>query len=71
MALIDKLKAIADGFRASRGTSKEYSLDEMAVLAAEKVGSGSGGSGDGSPRIVENAVNIAAVVSVTAENYTG
>lgn len=40
MALIDKLKAIADGFRASRGTTKEYSLDEMAVLAAEKVGGG-------------------------------
>lgn len=38
MALIDKLKAIADGFRASRGTTREYSLDEMAVLAAEKVG---------------------------------
>jgi hypothetical protein len=36
MALIDKLKAIADGFRASRGTEQEYSLDEMAVLAAEK-----------------------------------
>lgn len=36
MALIDKLKAIAEGFRASRGTTKEYSLDEMAVLAAEK-----------------------------------
>ena len=69
MALIDKLKAIADGFRASRGTEQKYSLDEMAVLAAEKVGGGS--SGDGSPRIVENAVNIAAVVSVTAENYIG
>lgn len=35
MALTDKLTAIADGFRASRGTSQKYSLDEMAVLAAE------------------------------------
>lgn len=35
MALTDKLKAIANGFRSSRGTTKEYSLDEMAILAAE------------------------------------
>lgn len=40
MALIDKLTAIADGFRASRGTTQEYTLDEMAVLAAEEVGGG-------------------------------
>lgn len=66
MALIDKLKAIADGFRASRGTTKGYSLDEMAVLAAEKVG---GSGGDGSPRVVESLVNIETVVSVTWENY--
>ena len=32
----ESIKAIADGFRASRGTEQEYSLDEMAVLAAEK-----------------------------------
>ncbi len=38
MALINKLKAIGDGFRTSRGTTQEYSLDEMAVLAAESVG---------------------------------
>lgn len=64
MALIDKIKAIANGFRASRGTTKEYSLDEMAVLAAEKVGGGSeGGAGDGSPRVVENVVNIGVVAS--------
>lgn len=44
MALIDKLKAIADGFRASRGTEQEYSLDEMAVLAAEKVEAVPGGT---------------------------
>jgi hypothetical protein len=39
MALIDKLTAIADGFRSSHGTTNKYSLDEMAVLAAEVVGS--------------------------------
>ena len=44
MALTDKLTAIADGFRTSRGTEQKYTLDEMAVLAAEKVGGG-GGSG--------------------------
>jgi hypothetical protein len=60
MALIDKLKAIANGFRASRGTEQEYSLDEMAVLAAEKVGGGSGGSGDGTPKAVKSLVNITA-----------
>ena len=45
MALIDKLKAIADGFRSSRGTTQEYTLDEMATLAAEPV-SGSGGDSE-------------------------
>ncbi len=38
MALIDKLKAIADGFRSARGTSNPLTLDEMAVLAAEPLG---------------------------------
>lgn len=38
MALTDKLAAIGDGFRSSRGTTDKYSLDEMAVLAAEPVG---------------------------------
>lgn len=42
MALTDKLTAIADGFRTSRGTEQKYTLDEMAVLAAEKVGGGAG-----------------------------
>lgn len=42
MALIEKLTAIADGFRTSRGTTQEYTLDEMAVLAAEEVGGGGG-----------------------------
>ena len=43
MALTDKLTAIADGFRTSRGTEQKYTLDEMAVLAAEKVGGGGAG----------------------------
>ena len=38
MALTDKLKAIADGFRSSRGTTEKLSLDEMAALAAASVG---------------------------------
>lgn len=45
MALIDKITAIADGFRTSRGITNKLSLDEMAALAAENVG-GSGGGGD-------------------------
>lgn len=44
MTLIEKLQAIADGFRTSRGTEQKYTLDEMAVLAAEKVGGGSSSS---------------------------
>ena len=42
MALTDKLTAIADGFRTSRGTEQKFTLDEMAVLAAENVGGGGG-----------------------------
>lgn len=38
MALTDKLTAIADGFRASRGTAAKYTLDDMAALAAEPLG---------------------------------
>lgn len=41
MALIDKLTAIGDGFRTSRGTTDKYTLDQMAVLAAEPAGGGS------------------------------
>lgn len=40
----ESIEAIADGFRTSRGTEQKYTLDEMAVLAAEKVGGGAGGS---------------------------
>lgn len=83
MAIVDKLTAIADGFRSSRGTSKEYSLDEMAVLAAEKLSGGdSGGSGasgltcevqiasDVSNPVV-TAVNLAARVSVSSIVFEG
>lgn len=38
MALIDKLRAIGDGFRSSRGTEQEFTLDEMAAMASEPVG---------------------------------
>lgn len=38
MALIDKLRAIGDGFRESRGTTQEYTLDEMAQMAREASG---------------------------------
>lgn len=38
MALIDKLTAIADGFRTSRGLTDKLPLDKMAELAAERVG---------------------------------
>lgn len=41
----ESIEAIADGFRTSRGTEQKYTLDEMAVLAAEKVGGNSGGGG--------------------------
>lgn len=42
MALIDKLTAIGNGFRESRGTTTKYTLDEMAVLASEPIGGGGG-----------------------------
>lgn len=38
MALIDKLEAIGEGFRTSRNTTDKYTLDQMAVLAAEPLG---------------------------------
>ena len=54
MALTDKLTAIADGFRLSRGTSKKYTLDDMAILAAENIVA----SSDGSPIEVEKNINV-------------
>lgn len=38
MALTDKLTAIAEGFRTSRGIHDALTLDEMAVLSAEPLG---------------------------------
>ena len=35
MALTDKLTAIAEGFRFSRGTTDKYTLEQMAIMAAE------------------------------------
>lgn len=37
LILEDSLKHIADGFRSSRGTTQEYTLSEMAAMAAEPV----------------------------------
>ena len=66
MALTDKLTAIADGFRTSRGTEQKYTLDEMAVLAAEKVGGNSGGGGSGGGIIFKGA----ALEEIYAGTYT-
>ena len=80
MALTDKLTAIADGFRTSRGTEQKYTLDEMAVLAAEKVGGNSGGGGqpacvatvkEGSDVTMESAVNISVDAEVKAVGFLG
>ena len=69
MALTDKLVAIADAIRGKTGKTDALTLDQMATeIAGIQTGGGSGG--DGSPRVVENVVNIAVGVSVTAENYT-
>lgn len=59
MALTDKLTAIADGFRSSRGTSDPLSLDEMAVLAAEPMSSGGDGDLD--------AILDKSIVDITSE----
>ena len=42
MALTEKLTAIAEGFRESRGTTDKLTLDAMATLAAEPIGGGGG-----------------------------
>lgn len=62
--LSDKLTAIADGFRASRGTTQEYSLDEMAAMAAEPVG-----GDDGNNAAV--ALLQGDVAEITDENFPG
>ena len=63
--LVGKLAAIANGFRSSRGTTQEYSLDEMATLAAEPVG----GSGDG--KNVAVALLQGELTEITDENFPG
>lgn len=60
MALTDKLTAIADAIRAKTGGTAALTLDQMpAEIAGIRTG------GDGSPRVVDHVVNIAALVSVT------
>ena len=56
MALIDKLTAIADGFRASRGITEKLSLDRMAELARVEIGSGGGSTGSSSIQTEEVSV---------------
>lgn len=67
MALIDKLTAIADGFRTSRGTEQKYTLDEMAVLAAEKVEATGGGQPD-CVIIAESITNISIAPGVEVKD---
>lgn len=68
MALTDKLTAIADAIRAKTGGTAALTLDQMPTeIAGIKVG----GGGDGSPRVVENVVNIDSLVSVNGETITG
>lgn len=57
----DSLTAIADGFRESRGLSGKLTTADMAELARTSGGS----SGDGSPRVIDRVVNLAAAVEVT------
>lgn len=56
MALTNKLTAIAEGFRESRGTTDKLSLEQMAILAAEPIGTGGG-------ELPEEAFNITGVCS--------
>ena len=68
MALTDKLTAIADGFRSSRGTVEKLSLGEMAALAAVPIQSG-GSDGDGSPRVIGQAIHLVVDAGTTARTY--
>ena len=67
MALIDKLKAIADGFRASRGLTEELTLDRMAELAREEFGSGEGAT---EPYIYETYDANGELIDVNMVGYT-
>ena len=77
MALTDKLVAIADGFRSSRGTTKKYTLDEMAILAAEPINNGSTttsdftiGYGYNNPASNTKTLYFNDVNLTTMQNYT-
>lgn len=77
MALTDKLVAIADGFRSSRGTTKKYTLDEMATLAAEPINNGSTttsdftiGYGYNNPASNKKTLYFNDVNLTTMQNYT-
>lgn len=77
MALTDKLVAIADGFRSSRGTTKKYTLDEMATLAAEPINNGSTttsdftiGYGYNNPASNTKTLYFNDVNLTTMQNYT-
>lgn len=58
MALIEKLTAIANGFRSSRGITNKLSLDEMATLAAEP--------SNKLPQVVDRTIT-----EITAEDLEG
>lgn len=76
MALTNKLVAIADGFRSSRGTTKKYTLDEMATLAAEPINNGSTtadftiGYGYNNPAPDKKTLYFNNVNLTTMQNYT-
>lgn len=61
MALIEKLTAIANGFRSSRGITNRLSLDEMATLAAEPLGGESK-----LPQVVDRSIT-----EITADDLEG
>ena len=66
----ESIEAIADGFRTSRGTEQKYTLDEMAVLAAEKVGGGGLAPNERAYQFcnVVSALNVTFVSSATGAN---
>ena len=70
MALINKLRAIGDGFRESRGTTQEYTLEEMAALAAEPLGSG-GAVEDLEDILLEQETKINDLLSLLEQKSVG
>lgn len=67
MALTDKLTAIADAIRGKTGKTAGLTLEQMPTEIANIQSGGS--SGDGSPRVIDHMVNIAARVSVESGAY--